>query len=86
MGRAAKGQGSISHTENLAGKNGVLHWGLGWGWGAVLSIIPEGCGNLGRGGALGDSSDYFGKCPVLGRKEWVEANLACEKEEEIKPH
>lgn len=26
-----------------------------------------------------DSSDYFGKCPVLQRKEWVEANLACER-------
>lgn len=36
-------------------------------------------GNLGRGGALDDSSDYFGKCPDFWRKEWVEANLACER-------
>ena len=29
---------------------------------------------------MDDSSDYFGKCPDLWRKEWVEANLACERE------
>lgn len=27
---------------------------------------------------MDDSSGYFGKCPVLQR-EWVEANLACER-------
>lgn len=43
-------------------------------------------GNLGRGGALDDSSGYFGKCPVLQRREWVEANLACERKKKLSPH
>lgn len=30
---------------------------------------------------MDDSRDYFGKCPVIQRKEWVEANLACERRE-----
>lgn len=42
-------------------------------------------GNLGKGGALDDSSGYFGKCPVLQR-EWVEANLACERKKNLGPH
>lgn len=48
-------------------------------WEVLSPTIPESCGKPGEGGALDDSSDYFGKCPVLRRKEWVEANLACER-------
>lgn len=46
------------------------------GGGRLLPTVPENCGKPGGGGALEDSSDYFGKCPVIQRKEWVEANLA----------
>ena len=49
------------------------------GGGSSCPLSLKAVGNLGRGGALDDSSDYFGKGPVLWRKEWVEANLACEK-------
>lgn len=47
------------------------------GRGSSCPLSLKAMGNLGRGGALDDSSDYFGKCPVIQRKEWVEANLAC---------
>lgn len=54
--------------------------GVPWREGGVLCpTVPISCGNLGREGAVGDSSDDFGKRPVLQRKEWVEANLACER-------
>lgn len=49
------------------------------GGGVLLPTVPESRGKPGGGGALDDSSDYFGKCPVLQRKEWVAANLACER-------
>lgn len=61
-------------------RNGVFHCGgCVSGGGSSCPLSLKAVGNLGRGGALDDSSDYFGKCPVLWRKEWVEANLACEK-------
>lgn len=49
------------------------------GGGSSCPLSLKAVGNLGSGGAMDDSSDYFGKCPVLWRKEWVEANLACER-------
>lgn len=57
----------------------VCSAGVGGGPSCPLSL--KAVGNLGRGGVLDDSSDYFGKCPVTQRKEWVEANLACERRE-----
>lgn len=47
--------------------------------GSSCPLSLKAVGNLGSGGAMDDSSDYFGKCPDLWRKEWVEANLACER-------
>lgn len=58
-------------------------WGGGGGSSCPLSL--KAVGNLWMGGALDDSSDYFGKCPVLQRKEWVEANLACERKNKRSP-
>lgn len=81
LGWLGKGQGqSQSHcTECTArGRGMVCLTGIGAG-GSPLAQSLKAVGNLGRGGALDDSSDYFGKCPVICRKKWVEANLACER-------
>lgn len=55
------------------------------GCGGPLPTVPESCGKPGEAGASGDSSDYFGKCPVLGRKEREAANLACERNKNEAP-
>lgn len=79
-------RGQSGCTECTAGErgNGAFHWGVGGGSSCPLSL--KAVGNLGRGGTVDDSSDYFGKCPVLLRKEWVEANLACERKKKRSPH
>lgn len=81
MGRAGEGSGvSLTVLSALLGKEEmVCSAGVGGGPSCPLSL--KAVGNLGRGGVLDDSSDYFGKCPVTQRKEWVEANLACERRE-----
>lgn len=62
----------------------MFHCGGCVGVGVLLPTIPlKAVGNLGRR-ALDDSSDYFGKCPVLWRKKVGGGKLACEEEEEMK--